>query len=143
MPQSRSAQARRWTVLCMAAVAVTLFAFWNVSRRVMHMQTAAASNSGQEFAGAKSGSERKAVLDLTAVGNGSAEGVVLEKQSENSYRKTGQLMRVSFAPDVGVVMGSAGDIRKDAVVHVTGTVGDDKALHASRIVILTGYVTVQ
>jgi hypothetical protein len=142
MPESNRARARRWTFFCMAALAITLFALWNVSRRAMHMQTAAAANSGQELAAPAPGEPLKAVLQLTAVRNGSADGVVLERQSENAYRKTSKVMRVSIPADVSVVMGSAADIRKDAVVHMTGTVGPDKTLQATRVVILTGYVSV-
>ena len=142
MPESKSTHARRWTLFCMAVVAIALFALWNVGRRAMNMQTAAAASTGQEMSEAKPGAQLKAVLQLTAVGNGSAEGILLEKQSETAYRKTAQHMRVSFPRDVSVVMGSASDIRKDTVVHVTGTVGPDKVLQATRIVILTGYVSV-
>jgi hypothetical protein len=39
-------------------------------------------------------------------------------------------------------MGSAGDLRTGAVVHVTGTVAQNRRLEASQIVILTGYVSV-
>jgi hypothetical protein len=142
MPESKSTHARRWTLFCMAVVAIALFALWNVGRRAMNMQTAAAANTGQEMSDAKPGTQLKAVLQLTAVGNGSAEGTVLEKRSETAYHKSGEHMRVTFPRDVSVVMGSAGDIRNDAVVHVTGTVGSDKVLQAIRIVILTGYVSV-
>ena len=135
-------RARRWTVLGIAFVAVVLFALWTVGKRAMHMQTAAAANSSEQVMNAKAGSELKAVLQLTSVGDGSAEGVVLEKEGENAYRRTNQTMRVSFAKDASVVMGSMNNVSKDAVVHVTGTVGENQLLQLSRIVILTGYVSV-
>ena len=142
MPESKSMAVRRWTLFCMVAVAITLFALWNASRRAMHMQTAAAASSGQELAAAEPGEQLKAVLQLTEVGDGSAQGVVLEKQSENVYRKTSRQMRLRFPRDVSVVMGTASDVHKDAVVDVTGTAGVDKVLQTTRIVILTGYVSV-
>jgi hypothetical protein len=127
----------------MVTMAVALFALWNVSRRMVQMQTAAAASTGQHLVEAKAGTEVKVVLQLMSVGDGSAEGVVLEKQSESAYRKTSQTLRVRYPQDVSVVMGSTRDIRKDAVMHVTGTMGDDKLLYVSRIVILTSYVSVQ
>lgn len=142
MPQSNRAQTRRRTAFCMAAIAITLFALWSVSRRAMQMQTAAAASSGQELTSASAGAQLKAVLELTAVGDGSAEGVVLEKQNENTYLPTNQHMRLSWPRDVNVVMGSTKDIHKDAIVHVTGTAGADKVLRTTRVVILTGYVSV-
>jgi hypothetical protein len=127
----------------MAFLAVSFFAFWNIGRRAMHMQTAAAASNGQQATNASVGSQLKAVLQLTSVSDGSAQGVILEKESENAYHRTNQPMQVSFSKEVNVIMGSINDVHKGAVVHVTGTVGQNKVLVASRIVILTGYVSVR
>ena len=142
MPVVKNSRTCRWTMLWMAFLAVALFAFWSIGRRAMHMQTAAAASNGQEVTKAPAGAQLKAVLQLTSVDDGSAQGVILEKQSENAYRRTNQPMQVSFSKEVNVAMGSIDDVHKDAVVHVTGTVDQKKVLHASRFVILTGYVSV-
>lgn len=142
MPILKNSRAGRWTLLWTVVLAVMLFELWDVGRRAMHMQTAAAASNGQEVTKAPAGAQLKAVLQLTTVGDGSAQGVILEKQLENAYRRTNQPMQVSFSKEVNVAMGSIDDVHKDAVVHVTGTVDQKKVLHASRFVILTGYVSV-
>lgn len=142
MPVLKNPRARGWTLLSMAFLAVVLFAFWNVGRRAIHMETAAAASDGQQVEAAKAGTQLKAVLQLTSIADGSAEGTLLEKH-DNAYRRTDQRMQVKFSNDVAVVMGSLGDVHKDAIVHVTGTVGPGDVLQVSRFVILTGNVSVE
>ncbi len=39
-------------------------------------------------------------------------------------------------------MGKNSDLHEGTIVHVTAKMGDDRKLHASQIVVLTGYVKV-
>jgi hypothetical protein len=81
---------------------------------------------------------------LTSVTAGTrAEGRVLERQTETVYRRSANTVRVAFSASTPVVMGKTSDVQPGAVVHVSGTVGEDQTLNATQIVILTGYVQVE
>jgi hypothetical protein len=142
MQTKSSSRLARWIGLIVVIVAVTLVAVWSVGVRAMRMQTAAAASDNDQLAKAQPGSQLKAVVELTSTGDGKAEGLVLDKHSENAYRRSNRTMQIDFAPATKFVMGSAGDLRKGAVLHVTGTVAQNRRLEASQIVILTGYVSV-
>jgi hypothetical protein len=142
MQQKSSSRMARWIALIIVVIAVTLLAVWSVGVRAMRMQTATAASDREQLANAQPGSQLKAVVELTSAGDGKAEGIVLDKQSENAYRRTKATLQIDFAPATKVVMGSASDIRKGAVLHVTGIVAQNNRLQASQIVILTGYVSV-
>jgi hypothetical protein len=142
MQQKSSSRMVRWIGLIVVASAVTLVAVWSVGVRAMRMETAAAATDDGQFAKAQPGSQLKAVVELTSAGDGKAEGLVLDKQSEDAYRRGKATLQIDFTPATKFVMGSASDIRKGAVVHVTGSAAQDRRLEASQIVILTGYVSV-
>ncbi len=142
MQQKSNSRMARWIALIIVVIAVTLLAVWSVGVRAMRMQTAAAASDRQQLANAQPGSQLKAVVELTSAGDGKAEGIALDKQSENAYRRTRATLQIDFSAAMKVVMGTAGDIRKGAVLHVTGTVARNKRLEASQVVILTGYVSV-
>jgi len=109
----------------------------------MRMQTAAAApTNNDQLPKAQLGSQLKAVVELTSVGDGKAEGLVLDKHSETAYQRSKATLQIDLAPATKFVMGSVGDVRKGAVVHVTGTVSQNRRLETSQIVILTGYVSV-
>lgn len=142
MQQKSGSRMVRWMGLVVAVVVVTLLAVWSVGVRAMRMQTAAAASGNQQLSDAQPGSQLKAVVELTSSGDGKGEGLVLDKQSENAYRRSKATLQIDFTPATKFVMGSAGDIRKGAVVHVTGTAAQNRRLEASQVVILTGYVSV-
>jgi len=105
------------------------------------MKTETTANSA--FGRLNPGDEAKLVLELTATEANSIEGRVLEKIDETNYRRTNDTSRVSYDSTTRLVMGKASDVHNGAVVHVTSKMGNDRVLHASQIVILTGYVKVQ
>jgi len=134
---------RRWLVVEAVVLLLLGGAVWNVGRRAFRMEAAAASTD-RSIAQLAPGSKTKLVLELkSAGGKNSAQGVLLEKQSKDLYRRTGNAVRVTFGPNTAVVMGKPDGIQAGAVVHVTGTVAEDASVAASQIVILTGYVRVQ
>ena len=142
MQQKSNSPRSRWIALIIVVITVALFAVWSVGVRAMRMQTAAAASESDQLANPLLGSQLKAVVELTSAGDGGAEGFVLDKLSENTYRRTKATLEIDFAPATKFVMGTSGDIRKGAVLHVTGTIAQNRRLQASRIVILTGYVSV-
>jgi hypothetical protein len=139
----RGSTFRRWLVLEVVAILLIGFAVWNVGRRAFKMEAAAAA-SNSRIEQLTPGDKIKVVLELkSADAMRSAQGVLLEKQGEDLYRRTGTAVRMTFDPNVPVVMGKLADIHAGAVVHVTGTVVQDGGIAASQVVILTGYVKVQ
>ena len=84
MQTKSSSRLARWIGLIVVIVAVTLVAVWSVGVRAMRMQTAAAASDNDQPAKAQPGSQLKAVVELTSTGDGTAQGLVLDKQSERA-----------------------------------------------------------
>jgi hypothetical protein len=92
----------------------------------------------------KVGDEAKVVMEVErVVPAASIEGNVVEKQTETVYRRSGNAIKIAFDAATPVLMGKVSDVHEGAVIHVTATMGNDRALHASQIVVLTGYVKVK
>jgi hypothetical protein len=133
---------RRWIFLLAALALLAFLAMQRSVRRAMKMTVEAAP--GAEMLRLKPGDATKVVLELTSVTAGTrAEGRVLERQTETVYRRSANTVRVAFSASTPVVMGKTSDVQPGAVVHVSGTVGEDQTLNATQIVILTGYVQVE
>jgi hypothetical protein len=140
--RSNSRTASLWIGALVLLAALSLFAMWRSMGRAMQMK--AETTSSSSFAQLKEGDEVKLVLEITAVNaSASLEGNRLEKQTETVYRRTGQTARIAFDAATPIVMGKPPDVHAGAVVHVTAKMGSDQALHATQIVVLTGYVQVQ
>jgi hypothetical protein len=134
---------RRWLILggllvvgLLAAVIVPVL----VSRAMM----GAAPDSAQRVAGATSGEHINAVLEVTTVStDGLLSGWVLERQAETLYQRTDHILQMRWNADTPIVMGKPQDITTGAVFQVSGQLDAARILNADRIVILTGYVTIQ
>jgi len=136
-----STTTRIWIVVLIALAALSFFAMRRSMRKAAQMR---ADTTVAAASPLKAGDEVKAVLEITAASPAaSVEGNALEKQTETVYKRTGSTMKIAFDSATPVVMGKASDIHEGAVVHVTAKMGTDHLLHASQIVILTGYVKVQ
>jgi hypothetical protein len=111
----------------------------------MRMSLAMAASADQgTFAQLAPGSKTQAVVEIASVdAKGSAEGKLLDRQSEELYKRTPTPVGIKFSDATSVVMGKLADLHASAVVHVKGTIGDDHRIIAEQIVILTGYVKVQ
>jgi hypothetical protein len=132
---------RIWIVVLIALAALSFFAMRRSMGKAAQMRAETTVAAASPL---KSGDEVKAVLEITAAAPAaSVEGNALEKQTETVYKRTGTTMKVAFDAATPIVMGKASDIHEGAVVHVTAKMGADQLLHASQIVILTGYVKVQ
>src|SRR5271154_2967770 len=144
MTSSSSNSSRTTRIWIILLTALALLSFLAVRRSVgKAMGMRAETTAGTSPAELKVGDEAKVVLEVTSVAPAaSLEGNVLEKQTETEYRRTGNTVKVAFDATTPVVMGKASDLRQGAVVHVTAKMGSDHMLHASQIVVLTGYVKV-
>ena len=142
--RGNSRAARLWIVALVLLAALSLFAMWHSMGRAMQMS--AETTSSSSFSQLKDGDEVKLVLEITAVTpSASLEGNRLEKQTETVYRRTGHTARIAYDAETPIVMGKPPDVHAGEVVHVTAKIktGSDPALHATQIVVLTGYVQVQ
>lgn len=130
-----------WMVLLIALALLSFFAMRRSFSKAMGMKAETTVAAAEQL---KPGDEMKAVLELTHVAAAATvEGNVLEKQTETVYRRTGNTLKIAFDAATPVVMGKASDVHEGAVIHVTAKMANDHVLHASQIVILTGYVKVQ
>lgn len=135
----------RWILTFAVLASLSLAAAIMVGRQSMRMSSAMAASADQSaFAQLAPGSKTQAVVEITSLdAKGSAEGKLLDRESEELYKRTTVPVGINFSDATPVVMGKLGDLQAGAVVHVKGTISDDHRITAEQIVILTGYVKVQ
>jgi hypothetical protein len=134
---SNSGRARRVGVfLLMALALLALAAMWRTTGR---MKAEAA-----QFQSLKRGEAAKVVVEVTGMqGAEHFAGNLLEKNTETVYRRTTTPVEVMFDSQTAFAMGKAVDVRKGAVVYVTGSLEGNHSVHARQLVILSEYVSVK
>jgi hypothetical protein len=153
---SHSRSNRIWIALLVAIALLTLLAMRRSLGKAMRMTTETTTSASPTRL--KPGEAAKFVLQVTTVagtanaGSSEVEGIVLEKQTETFYRRTGSTVKIGFDPATPVVMGKIADVREGSVVFIKAKEAETKMgetnkgedrLQAEQIVILTGYVTVR
>jgi hypothetical protein len=135
----------RWILTFAVLGSLSLATAIMVGRRSMRMSSAMAASADQgAFAQLAPGSKAQAVVEITSVDSkGSAAGKLLDRESEEVYKRTATPVGINFSDATPVVMGKLGDLHAGAVVHVKGTIADDHRIAAEQIVILTGYIKVK
>ena len=131
---------RRLGIFLLTALAMlALVAMWRATRR---MKAEAAGT--MQFQSLKRGENANVVVEVTGMqGADGFTGNLLEKNTETVYRRTSTPGEVRFDGQTVFEMGKAADLRKSAVVYVTGTVGENHSVHARQLVILSEYVSVK
>jgi len=137
-----SKRSNRWSLFALTLLALlALLVMWRSASGAMRMKAQAAGTA--QYLAFKSGSIAKIVIQVTAQpADHEMRGTLLEKQDETHYRHTSTAVRVLWNEQTAVLMGHRSDVRTHAILHVTGTMEDDRALKANQLVILTEYVTV-
>ena len=134
---------RRWLILA-GLLVIGLLAAIIVPVLVSRTMIGPAPDSVQRVAGATSGEHITAILEVTAVStDGLLSGRVLERKSETLYQRTDHMLQIRWNADTPIVMGKPQDITTGAVFQVSGQLDAARILNADRIVILTGYVSIQ
>ena len=134
-----SKNTQTWIFACTALALLVAFAVWRSAEKAMKMESAAAGPAA--FESLKPGDLVKIVLEVTdSSPRETIKGILLEKQTETVYKRTGTLAEADFDNSSSFVMGRATDIHPGAVLHITGTATSRHTVHARQIVVLTGYV---
>lgn len=124
-------------ILITAAVAIV----FDVAHRAAGMR--AATTRAASVLNARPGARIDAVARLKAnENNNTYSAQLLESSGETTYRETPALIRIALGADTSVLMGSGTDVKPGAVVQASGRMDGAHVLHASQLVILTGYVRV-
>lgn len=126
--------------LLLAGVAAALLVpFLLVSAR---MGTNQAPATVRQFALASPGARITLVLEVTALPSGALlTGTLLRQDGGAAYARTGQGVTVRW-DTAQLVMGRSSDIRRGAVLQVSGRLDGGGALVASQMVVLSGVVQV-
>lgn len=129
----------RWSVFLLVLLAcLALASVW--AGRSMKMKAQAAGPT--QFLVLKPGEVAKIVFEVTAMpSNNGVAGTLLEKQDETHYTRTATEVDVITDAKTAIVMGKPADIRKGAILHVTGTLDGNHILHANQLVVLTEYAS--
>jgi hypothetical protein len=106
----------------------------------MKMKTQAAGPA--QFLVLKPGEVAKIVFEVTAMpSDNDLAGKLLEKQDETHYTRTATEVELIPVAKTAIVMGNRANIRKGAILQVTGTLDENHILHANQLVVLTEYVS--
>ena len=136
---------KRWPIIVLVAIlivvgAVALTAAQGAFRNMMD----ASSLSKTQFDGIAASGQVEVVFEITSMPSDKLlVGNFLEPGSNGVYRRTPEALNVTLTPDTSIVMGQTSDVKLGAVIQIRGQRSDTHSLTAQRIVILTGYVTVQ
>ena len=140
---SPSRQRIVWVAMFLAGLLLSGVAIRQSFRSASSMSAAAAS-SERSISQSASGEKVKVVVEISQSSpSGMLQGKLLEKQTEKVYARTSNDVTIHWSPETKFVMGQASDLHPKSVIHITGTVKDDRAVEAEQIVILTGYVEVR
>lgn len=122
-------------------VAAMAWAGWDTTERAGGMT--AKGMSGTAFANTAPGASMRIVIEVLGVGaGGHFRGRLLERRG-GTYRSTPVSVAAQLTADSVVVMGAAADIKPRAVLQLSGQFDDRHRVHVARVVVLTGYVTVE
>jgi hypothetical protein len=133
---------RAWFVLTGAVLLLVALAVWNSAR--MSISMSAAASDEQQFAQTAPGTNTKIVVEIAeSAPEGTAKGKILQEKTKELYTRTTSSATLRWNTQTKIVMGKEADIHPGAVVHVTGTIRNDRAIQAEQVVILTGDVKVQ
>jgi hypothetical protein len=141
--QSKSRPRSVWAGLILIVLLLAGAAVWKSARSAASMSAGAGSDEVQ-FTQAAAGTKAKVVLEIAEVASdGTLRGKLLQKKTEEIYARTPTKLVAHMNEHTAFVMGKREDARATAVVHVTGTVREDRSIDADQVVILTGYVHVE
>ncbi len=130
-----------WTLMTFVVCAAAAGVGFDIYRRAAGMR--AATISAASVLAVRPGVRTKAVVRLEGpAGLNTYSGDLLESDDGVNYRETPDRIRVALSGDTAVAMGGASDIKRGAVVQVAGAMDGARTLHATQIVILSGYVRV-
>jgi len=145
MQESRKFPLRRevlWVLVVLTGVVAIGAIGFDISRRSTGMR--AATTTAASVLAARPGASVSVVVrleGLAAPNTYAAE--LLESSSGTKYRETNTRIRVALSANTAVAMGGAADIKAGTVVQAAGAMDAARTLHASQIVILSGYVHVE
>ena len=71
---------------------------------------------------------------------GRVTGRVLQPTDPTTLTRSSQTITIALQPGVTAEMGSAAHVKPGALLQADGTIGNDRELLATRLVVLTGYV---
>jgi hypothetical protein len=98
--------------------------------------------SGAALAASAPGASVRLLMEVLSVGDaGRFSGRLLEDDG-GSYRPTAATVTARLTADSAIVMGAAADIKPSAVLELSGRVDDRHRVRVTRVVVLTGNVTV-
>jgi len=95
------------------------------------------------IARARAGERLNLVVRVDSFSHHTIAGHVLDRVTDSSYTLTKSTMAIYAPGDTSFVMGSPDDVRRGAVLYVYAVATKPQAADATKIVIVTPYVTVK
>jgi hypothetical protein len=128
-------------ILGIAVLAVMGWAGWSATERSLVMTPK--DMSATAFADAAPGAPVHVVIEVASIDTGGQlRGRLLEEHG-HEYRRTSVSVVAQLTADSAVLMGAAADIKPHAVLELSGRFAGHHLVRVARIVVLTGYVTLE
>ena len=96
-----------------------------------------------QFSSAVSGANVTLVLRVSTYARSTLEGELLERVSDSRYTQSGKNVELYLPPETPFVMGSAADLKAQAVIFVYAVATTPEHADVKKVVVVTPYVTVE
>jgi hypothetical protein len=124
-----------------SVLAVIIWAGWSAMRRSAGMTPRDMSETA--FLHAAPEASAQAVVEILSVGTGGELRGLLLRTHGGGYQPTSVAVTAQLTPGSAIVMGAAADIKPRAVLQLSGRFDDHHRLRVARVVVLTGYVSIE
>jgi hypothetical protein len=95
------------------------------------------------FVHAAAGTSVQSVIETLSISTGGELGGLLLRAHGDAYQRTSVPVNALLTADSAVVMGAAADIKPRAVLQISGRFDDRHRVRVARVVVLTGYVSIE
>ncbi len=96
-----------------------------------------------QFSSAVSGANVTLVLRVATYSRSTLDGELLERESDSRYKQSGKNVELYLPPETPFVMGSASDLKAQAVIFVYAVATTPGHADVKKVVVVTPYVTVE
>lgn len=136
---------KRWRILVTGAILVTVGLVAVIAAQsAFRSMTDTSALSQTQFDGVATGGQAEVVVEITSMpSNTLLIATLVQADSNSAYRRTSESLTITLSPGTNIVMGQASDVKLGAVLQIRGQRADAHSFNAQRIVILTGFVSVQ
>jgi len=135
---------KRWAIFLLVMVLVVTVLIGIVASAAIQGMMRVSSSSAIQFNAASLGDEVEIIFEVASMPSSSLlVGQFVEPNEDNTYRRASDTLNITLQSDTRIIMGQASDVQPGAVLQISGVKSAADSVTATRLVILTGYVTIR